>query len=301
MANEKPPFIVALGEVLWDIFPNGRKLGGAPANFAVHCASLGANVGLVSCVGDDDPGRSATEGLRSLGVDVSWVGVAPQRNTGTVQVTLNESEPTYEIVEGVAWDFIDWRDEYEALAKTVNAICFGSLGQRSSVSRSTIQRFVDLTGQGCLRVLDINFRQDFHDTDVVQQSLSLANVLKLNADEVSTLRTYLNGAQDDVAFLNDLRVRFGLKLVIQTRGASGSCVYAGGEPILVPGVSQDVVNTVGAGDAFTAAFVCHYLAGHDVRACAQVGNEVGGFVTTQDSATPALPEHHRIWRNDANR
>jgi len=299
MKNNTRPYIIAIGEVLWDMFPTGTHLGGAPANFAVHCAALGARSALVSGVGDDDLGRQALSALSGHGVDTRWVQVDETHPTGTVPVTVIDGQPSYEIVEGVAWDHILWQEDFEALAKTANAICFGSLAQRTPQSRETIQRFVDASQQNCLCVLDVNFRQHYHSADVFLQSLALANVVKLNEDEVALLRMYVGGAEDMDVFLNDLRVRFNLDLVVLTLGANGCCVF-GEDVVSVPGVTQDVVNTVGAGDAFTAAFISHYLKGEDVTLCAQYANALGGYVTTQKSGTPHLPSDFCIWSHDAH-
>ena len=300
MKKDIRPFIVAVGEVLWDVFPTGAHLGGAPANFAVHCAGLGARAALVSGVGDDGLGCQALLALSGHGVDTSWVQVNNNHPTGTVPVTVVDGQPSYEIVEDVAWDHMVWQEDFEALAKMANAICFGSLAQRSPQSRETIQRFVDAKRQDCLCVLDVNFRQHYHCAEVVLQSLALANVIKLNEDEVAQLRLYVGGAKDRDVFLNELVTRFNLDWVVLTLGADGCCVFGANEVISVPGTAQDVVNTVGAGDAFTAAFVSHYLNGEEVVLCAQYANTLGGYVTTQESGTPHLPQDFSIWSTHAN-
>lgn len=300
MKNDTRPFIVAVGEVLWDVFPTGAHLGGAPANFVVHCAALGARAALVSGVGSDDLGRQALSALSGHGVDTSWVQEDNAHPTGTVPVTVVDGQPSYEIVEGVAWDHMVWQEDFEALAKMANAICFGSLAQRSPQSRETIQRFVDAKRQDCLCVLDVNFRQHYYGAKVLLQSLALANVVKLNEEEVASLRLYVGGAEDRDVFLNELCSRFSLDWVVLTLGADGCCVFGGDDVISVAGIAQDVVNTVGAGDAFTAAFVSHYLKGEDVALCAQYANALGGYVTTQESGTPHLPHDFCIWSKNAN-
>lgn len=292
--------MVALGEVLWDVFPTGKQLGGAPANFAVHCAALGACVHLVSAVGEDALGVEAKQALVNRRVDTSCVAVSAFP-TGTVPVTVTDGQPTYDIVTDVAWDSIDWQENFEALARRANAICFGTLGQRSQKSRETIQRFLDTAKQNCLRVLDVNFRQDYHNLKVLQQSLALANMLKLSDEEITLFRTYVEGDDDPERYLEDLRQRFQLAAVVVTMGARGCRVYTKGGVVGVGGSPQDVVNTVGAGDAFTAGFVCQYLNGASVQDCAELANQVGGFVTTQEGATPQLPEHFCVWRSHANR
>jgi fructokinase len=301
MGYDKKPLIVALGEVLWDVFPDGARLGGAPSNFAVHCAALGAQGILLSCVGDDALGRDAVLALSQHNVDTQWIQKDRTRSTGTVPVTLCDGQPSYEIVEDVAWDHIVWQQEFEALAKSANAICFGTLSQRSLDSRKTIQLFADATKQDCLRVLDVNFRQHYHSADVVKHSLALASVVKLNDDEVPILRGYIGGDEDLDEFLKGLLKRFALDLVVLTLGADGCRIFSHGQVVTVAGVSQQVANTVGAGDAFTAAFVGHYLNGDDLEVCAGRANALGGFVTTQDSGTPYLPSEFRIWSDNANR
>lgn len=296
----KAPLIVALGEVLWDMFPDGARLGGAPSNFAVHCAQLGAQTTLLSCVGDDVLGQDALLALSQYGVNSQWIQTDRTRATGTVPVTLHEGQPSYEIVEGVAWDHMQWQKEFEALAKSANAICFGTLSQRALESRKTIQRFVDSAKLDCLRVLDLNFRQHYHSENVVKQSLALANVVKLNDDEIATLHSYVGGNKDRDTFLIDLLKRFALDVVVLTLGADGCRIFTGDDVVAVAGVPQIVVNTVGAGDAFTAAFVGHYLNGEGLDVCAERANVLGGFVTTQNSGTPNLPDDFKIWSDHAN-
>lgn len=295
------PLIVALGEVLWDLFPNGARLGGAPSNFGVHCSALGAQVALISGVGDDDLGKQAELALDKHQVDTQWLQVSAEHETGTVAIALTDGQPSYEIVEEVAWDHILWCDEFKALAKTANAVCFGSLAQRADQSRETIQRFVDATQEACVRVLDVNFRQHYHTQNTMRQSLALANVVKLNDDEVSVLRDYVGGSDDGDAFLDGLRDRFDLDLIVLTLGADGCRVFDGEGVRSFPSAPQTVVNTVGAGDAFTAAFVSHYLKGDALEVCATSANALGGYVATQDSATPQLPDHFCVWSDDANR
>ncbi|MBI2952122.1 carbohydrate kinase [bacterium] len=292
-----PPHIVAIGEVLWDEFPDGARLGGAPANFAVHCAGLGARVTLVSRVGQDSRGREALDLLRGRGVGVDFVQRDPERPTGWVRVTLRDGRPSYEIVEGVAWDAIEWEARLLPLAQGADVVCFGTLAQRNEQSRGTLRRFLAACGEGCLRALDLNFRQRFHSEEVVRESLRLTDVLKLSDEEVPTLRGYLKGAGDDGTFLNGVRERFGIETAVLTLGAEGCRVLGPEGDLRVPAAPRQVVNTVGAGDAFTAAFVLHRLAGRDAFTCADRGNRAGGYVAAQDSATPELPGEFRVFKN----
>lgn len=296
MSNEQePPLLVAIGAVLWDVFPDGKRLGGAPANFAVHAAALGARSALVSCVGDDARGREAVEILKGHCVSTNAVQVDALRPTGTVPVTLLNGQPSYEIVEGVAWDAIGWRSELALLAQTAHAICFGTLDQRAQESQQTILRFLDAASPACLRVLDVNFRQHYHCNDVVHHSLERADVLKLNDDEVPLLRKYVGGSEDVDEFLRDVLTRFDLRFAIMTLGEQG-CRVVGKEGVFAArGEKQAVVNTVGAGDAFTAAFISCFINGANLQLCAEKANLVGGFVTTQDSGMPNLPPSFRVF------
>ncbi len=275
--------------------PGRCTLGGAPANFAIHAAALGARSAFVSRVGMDPMGDGILEALRVRGVDEQFVRRDRERPTGTVNVALEAGEPTYEIVEGVAWDHILWAPGMEGLAAKARAVCFGTLGQRCPLSRRTIQRLVASTPETCLRVLDINFRRHYHSAEVVHASLCTADLLKLSEEEVPILREYLGGIGDEAAFLLDLRDRFDTERVVLTLGAGGCRVLGPEGDIRVPSPTRKVLNTVGAGDVFAAAFVLHLLAGADGRTCAERANRAGGYVVAQDSGTPEFPEEFRVF------
>ncbi|MDE2830061.1 MAG: carbohydrate kinase, partial [Gemmatimonadota bacterium] len=284
--RREPPCVVAIGAVLWDVFSDGERLGGAPANFAVHAAALGARSAMVSCVGDDARGKIALEILSGRGVGTDAVQVHAHRPTGSVNVTFVDGQPAYEIVEGVAWDAITWCSELAPIARSAHALCFGTLDQRDAQSRRTITNFLDAVPPDCLRVLDVNFRQHYHTDEIVRESIARADVLKLNDEEVVLLRDYVGGEEDVDAFLTDICVRFDLQCVILTLGEYGCRIVSEGGIWQAVGKRQQVVNTVGAGDAFTAAFVMHLLAGAPMQICAEQANAVGGFVTTQDGGMP---------------
>ena len=290
-----PPCVVAIGAVLWDVFPDGERLGGAPANFAVHAAAMGARVAMVSCVGDDARGKAALEILSGRDVAVDALQIHAHRPTGSVNVTLVDGQPAYEIVEGVAWDAITWCSELAPIAQSAHALCFGTLDQRDAQSRRAITNFLDAASPNCLRVLDVNFRQDHHTYEIVRESIARADVLKLNDEEVVLLRDYVGGKEDVDAFLTDICVRFDLQCVILTLGEHGCRIVSEGGIWQAVGKRQQVVNTVGAGDAFTAAFVVHFLAGTPMQICAEQANAVGGFVTTQDGGMPPLPVRFRVF------
>ena len=289
------PLVVTIGELLWDLFPDGERLGGAPANFAVHAAGLGAESVLISRVGQDPRGQEAIQILRDRGMSVNCVQTDPDRQTGIVPVTLADGQPTYEIVEGVAWDAIEWVELHLEVLEKAEAFCFGTLAQRASGSRRTTKNLLDALGDACLRVLDINFRQHYHSLEVVEKSLRYTDLLKLNDEEVGVLRDYVGGDTDDGQFLLEILDRYAIERAVLTLGANGCRVIDRSVDISAPAEPQQVVNTVGAGDAFTAAFVLHQLAGHDARTCAEMANRAGGFVTTQDSGTPVFPGGYGVF------
>jgi fructokinase len=279
------PAIVAVGEVLWDLLPSGPQMGGAPANFACHARALGADARLVSRVGDDEMGRRLLARLRELGVSTEHVGVDPVHPTGTVTVRVGAGgQPAYSITEGVAWDFIDASPEAVAGA---GAVCFGTLAQRGERSRGAIRALVAAAPPDALRVCDVNLRPPFTSREVLVESLALANVVKLNDDELPVIVGLLELGGEA---LPALRERFALRLVILTRGARGSLLFDGRRRADHPGVRARVKDTVGAGDAFTAAAVMGLLAGWDLDRVGAVANEVAAHVCAQEGATPPMPE-----------
>lgn len=289
-----PPLIVGLGEVLWDVFADGPRFGGAPANFACSAAELAgpaAQVAIVSAVGGDELGSQAAQSLREHGVDTTHLQTARQP-TGRVMVQLDEqARASYVFDTDTAWDNLQWSPELEELAKRTTAVCSGTLGQRSAVSRETICQFVRATPADCLRVLDINLRPPYWTTEVVLDSLPLANVLKLNDGELLTISKPLglSGTQRDQ--LQQLVERFSLKLVALTRGSLGALlVNDEGESSDHPGQPTGIADTVGAGDAFTAALVLGLLHGRPLNEINAHANRVAAWVCSQPGATPRFPE-----------
>ena len=280
--------IVGLGEALWDEFPDGPRFGGAPANFACHAAMLGADASLVSRVGDDDLGARAVAALRACGVDASHVGTGPFP-TGTVRVELDPAgKPTFTIREGVAWDRLAWSDDLEALAARADAVCFGTLGQRSTESRETIRRFLTATGPNGVRLFDVNLRPPFYDRQVVLDSLNLANALKLNDDELPIVASMLGLSGTEAGLMAELARRYRLPLVALTRGARGAMLLARGTFYECAALPVKVVDTVGAGDAFTAALTLGWLRGDDLGDVGRRACRVAEFVCSQAGATPTL-------------
>jgi fructokinase len=287
--------VLAIGEVLWDMLPSGRQLGGAPANFAYHCQALGADARLVSRVGDDALGREVLERFRQVDLPADTVTIDPVAPTGTVPVELDQGgQPRFTITENVAWDRIEADETALEIAARADAVYFGSLAQRSEPARRAIRQLVVASPSGALRVFDVNLRPPFVDREVIEGSLILANLLKLNDQELPVFATMfdLSGSvRDQVA---ELAHRFNLSTVVLTRGERGSLLWTESGWSDHAGLAVLVCDTVGAGDAFTAALTVGLLAGWDLDAINQRANEVAAFVCTKPGGMPALPQHLRI-------
>ena len=292
-STASPPVIVGLGEILWDIFPDGPRFGGAPANFACSAAELAgpsARVYMASAVGRDEPGLEAIQQLQSHGVETETVSQSEQP-TGTVTVQIDAAgHASYEFAADTAWDRLAWSDELGELAGHTDAVCFGTLGQRSEMSRKTIRQFVKATPESCLRMFDVNLRSPFWDDDVVRDSLPLANALKCNEDELPVLASLFGLTGSSETLLHQLADRFELQLVAFTRGAEGSQLRSAGEMCDLAGTETQVVDTVGAGDSFTAALVLGHLNGLPLGDIHAWADRVAAYLCTQPGATPAIPE-----------
>lgn len=274
-----PSLVVGIGELLWDVYPDGRTVaGGAPFNFAHHCHNLGHHAVMVSSVGDDDRGRELRARVRELGLSDEYIQTDPRHPTGTVRVTVDAAgQPSYEIVENVAWDHIARSPELEALAARCDAVCFGTLAQRALESGTTIPQFLSAArfGDGgyALRVFDINLRQHFHTPDVLTRSFSRSHTVKVNADELRTVARLYGWTGETEAELVRQLFQFSAaetRVVIVTDGEHGCRIHPErGGVIVEPGVPTTVVDTVGAGDAFTAAMVCLTLEGKPPAECAR--------------------------------
>lgn len=284
--------IVAIGEILWDMFPDGPRFGGAPANFACGAAGLGrdrVHVSLVSSVGNDELGERALQSLRERSVDTSWV-TRQDKPTGTVLVELDEAgRASYRFADDTAWDHLEWSSDLEQLARRADAICFGTLGQRNDHSRATIRQFVAATSPTAMRIFDINLRKPHFESSVVLESLELANVLKLNDDELPVIAELcgLSGTQRER--MRQIADRFDLNLVALTRGPDGAVLIRGDEISEHGGVDTRVVDTVGAGDSFTAALAIGLLENNDLNQINRAACNVAAFVCSQNGATPELP------------
>lgn len=283
--------IAGLGEILWDLLPDGRRLGGAPANTAWHARCLGADAAVASRVGDDDDGRDVLRRLEDSGIDRSAVGVDPDRPTGTVTVELDDSgTPAYVIHEDVAWDHIEFDDDDLALAGSLDAVCFGTLARRAPDSRSGIAAFLDAVPAGALRLCDVNLRQDFYDASILDACLRDAGVCKLNDEELPIVAASLgvdaSGAEAEEALVE----RYDLRALAVTRGGRGSRIRRGDETSDLPGtVPERMVDSVGAGDAFAAALTVGLLAGRDLARIHEAADRLAAFVCSQPGATPTPP------------
>lgn len=283
--------VVGIGELLWDLLPSGRKLGGAPGNFTYHAHALGAEAKLISRVGNDEPGREALAQLGRLGVPTDCIEIDPVLPTGTVGVELSEGgQPHYKIHEGAAWDAIAGEAAGRAAAARAQVICFGSLAQRTRRSRETIQSLVKNAPRSALRIFDVNLRPPFVSEEVIRESLALANVLKLNETELPQLATMLGAGGDERGQISELARRYNLICVAFTRGGKGSLLFAGGRWSDLRSIPTTVADTIGAGDSFTAAMALGLLAGWPLDEVNRRASELAAYVCSQAGATPAVPE-----------
>ena len=283
--------IVGMGEVLWDMLPEGKKIGGAPANFANHVSQYGFDGCVVSAVGDDKLGNEILESFNNR--RFNYLIQRVPYPTGTVQIELDEAGiPCYEIKENVAWDNIPFTDDLEKLAKKTRAVCFGSLAQRNTVSRETINRFLDVMSDaaGQYRVFDVNLRQGFYDKEILCNSMKRCNILKINDEElVAVSRMFEYPGIDLEDKCRALLSEYGLEILILTCGVNGSYVFTRENVSFVNTPKIEVADTVGAGDSFTATFISAILKGKSIREAHELAVEVSAYVCTQNGAMPELP------------
>ena len=283
--------VVGLGEALWDILPEGKKIGGAPANFAYHVSQFGIDSCAVSAIGDDALGDELLENFNKK--EIKYMIEKVPYPTGTVQVEIDQAGiPQYEIKENVAWDNIPWTEQLAELARNTKAVCFGSLAQRNVVSRETISRFLDEMPKNddTLVVFDVNLRQGFYNKEILCNSMKRCNILKINDEElvsVSRMFGYPGIDLQDKCWI--LLGKYNLKMLILTCGINGSYVFTPGNVSFQPTPKVEVADTVGAGDSFTAAFIANILKGHTVEESHLKAVETSAFVCTQQGAMPVLP------------
>ena len=314
MARKKHT-VIGLGELLWDLFPSGRKLGGAPANFAYITSLLGDYGIPASRVGQDHLGEEAILRLTELGLPASFIQDDADHATGTVKVEVDDrGQPRFQIAESVAWDFLEWTPQWQILAEQADAVCFGSLAQRSPRSRSSIRNFLQATRAEAVRVFDVNLRQNFYSAEILSDSMKIATIVKLNHEELPEIAEILGlnkpgsnhfgskhsplnhlsvnpppfNHEDEESSARLLLARYNLKLICITRGDRGSLLLTAGGRHEHPGVRVKVADTVGAGDAFTAALVHEYLCRASLESMNEVANRMGAWVASQVGATPVL-------------
>lgn len=289
--------IAGIGEVLWDVYPDAARFGGAPANFACHAAALGGEAWMASAVGVDELGRSALDTLENAGVRCETIARDRDHDTGQVLVMLDSSgQASYKFADDSAWDHIEWSVALESLAERCDAVCFGTLGQRSPISRATIQRFVSATPQRALRMFDVNLRQHFFDQRTIDTSLQIASAVKLNEEELPKVAELCEiDASTPRHMLRQLVERYDLRLAAVTCGAEGALLLAGDEESTCPAVPAKVVDTVGAGDAFTATLVPDFLRGLPLAEVNRHANAVASFVCSQPGAVMKLPDYLTQW------
>ena len=284
-------YIVGLGEALWDVLPEGKKLGGAPANFAYHAGQfLGQeNTLAISALGQDKLAEETIDSLKEH--KLNYLMPQVPYPTGTVQVTLDEQGiPTYDIKENVAWDNIPLTDDIEKVARNCRAVCFGSLAQRNVVSRETIYKFLDSTPADCVKIFDINLRQQFYSKEVIKESLRRCNILKINDEElvlIGRMFDYPGLDMENKCWL--ILGKYNLDMLVLTCGTNGSYVFTPGAMSFRETPKVAVADTVGAGDSFTGSFCASILNGKPMEEAHRIAVEVSAYVCTQNGAMPTLP------------
>jgi fructokinase len=280
--------IVGIGELLWDLLPAGASLGGAPANFAYITGLLGDQGIVASRVGQDSLGQQALERMQALGLDTDCVQIDSEHPTGTVKVAIDaKAQPTFEIAEPVAWDFLEWTPAWRQLAEEAHAVCFGSLAQRSPQSHATIRSFVNGASAEAIKVFDVNLRQSYFSQEILSDSMKLADIVKVNDEELPRIMA-LNGLPHKSERLSaeTLLAEFELKIICVTRGARGSLLVQSDSFHEHPGFCVKVADTVGSGDAFTAALLHEYLQGSSLRTMNEMANRVGAWVASRPGGMP---------------
>ena len=283
-------YIVGLGEALWDVLPEGKKLGGAPANFAYHAAQFGLDTIAISALGEDKLAEETIEALKEH--NLNYLMPRVPYPTGTVQVTLTgDGIPIYDIKENVAWDNIPLTDEMLEIAKNARAVCFGSLAQRNVVSRENIHKFLDATPKDCVKIFDINLRQQFYTKEVIKESLKRCNILKINDEELVLIGRMFGYPGLDIENKCWLILgKYNLDMLVLTCGTNGSYVFTPGQMSFQETPKVEVADTVGAGDSFTGSFVGSILNGKPVPEAHKTAVQVSAFVCTQNGAMPIVPD-----------
>ena len=294
MVKNKKFKIVGIGEILWDMLPQGKKLGGAPANFVYYASKLGQKGIIASRVGNDPPGIEILDSLDKLNLVKDYIQIDQSYPTGSVDVRLDErGQPDYIIHKNVAWDFLKLDNTWKNLAIEADVICFGTLAQRSPKSRKTIIDFLKLTRNKTIKLLDINLRQNFYSTEIVKESLRFSTMLKLNAEELEILRGLFGYSKkkEEIDLCRLLIKEYNLELICLTRGENGSILVNKTEYFEHEGYKVKVIDTVGAGDAFAAAMLMQYLDGDTLEGISNIANRLGSWVSSKRGPTPTLDDN----------
>lgn len=286
--EDKRPVVVGIGELLWDVLPTGKRAGGAPINFVYHATQQGAEGYAISAVGNDVFGTEIVQELDQNGI--CHVLGTVEYPTGSVMVELKDGIPTYTIIEGVAWDHIPLTQESINLVKRADAVCFGTLAQRSIESRTTIHTLLSYAREEALRFFDINIRQSYYSKEQINNMLEKANVFKINDEELEMLRPMfgLEGTTEEVC--RGFMKKYDLRYLVLTAGAEYSTIYSDTEESTIPTPKVKVADTVGAGDSFSGAFISSILKGKSLREAHEKAVKVAAYVCTQSGAWPAYPK-----------
>ena len=281
--------IIGIGEILWDVFPTGKQLGGAPASFAYHVSAQGNEGIIISRIGNDELGNGVINCLKGVGLVTDYIQIDGNKPTGTVEVKIDDSnQPDYIIKEDVAWDFLEWSPDFKLLLKSVDAVCFGTLSQRNIVSRQTILKFLSGVKNDIVKILDINLRQNFFNEQVIEESLRLSDILKLNSSELEILGKLLeiNEKYDEKDLCIFLISKYKIKLICLTKGEEGSILINENSFHESPAYPYLVVDRVGAGDAFTAAMIIQFLKGNSLDIINDYANKLASWVTSKSGGMP---------------
>ena len=292
-----PGPIVGIGELLWDLLPSGPRAGGAPFNFAFHCQQLGHPAVIVSRVGDDDLGRDLRDEVRRLGLSDEFIQIDPKHPTGTVQIRVDASgQPSYAIADNVAWDFLEWREELYPLIRSARTVCFGTLAQRTHATRQTLHRFVASSRSNRSTICDLNLRPPFADEETIKKSIRLADLLKLNEDELDVVVGLYDNVrrmdelyrQDPVRRRQSILCGLNVALMCITRGDRGCLAWTDDGEIDVPGIPIPVADTVGAGDAFTAGLLTQMFEGKPLAQAVRFANALAALAASRAGGTPKI-------------
>jgi fructokinase len=283
------PVIAGFGEILWDLFPSGKQPGGAPANFTYHAGAMGAEAYPISTVGEDEYGREIISLLKHRGISDNYITMDPHHVTGSVTVNLDaDGVPTYVIHENVAWDHIPFKDQISSLASRLDAVCYGSLAQRSETSRDTLTKFLSCLNPGCLKVFDINLRQHYYSHDIIIETMHESDVLKLNDNELTVIADMMTLRGTEKEMLMQLMEKFSLRLIALTKAEKGSILISMDEYSSLAALPIKIADTVGAGDAFTAAMTLGLLKNIPLERIHIQANRLAGFVCSQPGAMPVM-------------